>query len=122
MYSYLQNGLLINRDNYAGIIEKYGEIVATSNNGLCYVLKKKEDHHMKVSLAVMSMFGFRYVQTVDLKEKYQDIRSRCDDNQTWFDKDMNNFEDMSNLPLEFVINDELGFVVQINSAKEDNLS
>ena len=35
---------------------------------------------------------------------------------------MDNFADMSNLKLEFSINDELGFVVEIKRAQEDDES
>ena len=39
-YVYTQNGLLINRVNFADVVKKYGEPVSTSSNGLNFILKK----------------------------------------------------------------------------------
>jgi hypothetical protein len=39
-YVYTQNGLLVNRVNFTDLVNKYGEPVATSSNGLNFILKK----------------------------------------------------------------------------------
>jgi len=39
-YVYTQNGLLINRVDFKDLVNKYGEPVATSSNGLNFILKK----------------------------------------------------------------------------------
>jgi len=92
-YSYTQNGILINRHQFDKEIANYGPITSTSNSGLCYICKKSfaqiqdGDHAKKfgeINLAVMSMFGFRYVKTIDLFEKYRNISQKMNIH-TWLD-------------------------------------
>ena len=42
-YVYSENGILLNRINFANITEKYGKIIAMSNNGLNLILSKSRN-------------------------------------------------------------------------------
>ena len=60
----------------------------------------------------MSMFGFRYIKTIDLFEKYKEIYKR----HTWFD-DAIQQKSYHNMSFDFCINDELDIVIQIKYVK-----
>ena len=81
----------MNRYKFDKEINKYGSIISTSNNGLSFICKKNiaqeeqdEIKYGEVHLTVMSMFGFRYIKTIDIFEKYKEISSKLNIH-TWFD-------------------------------------
>lgn len=87
-YVYTQDGLMINRVNFKNLVDKYGDPLATSGNGLNFVFKKEYDYdtiHMKdlqkkmftISIMNMSIFGLIHVKNVDLIEEIKKQHKDC---------------------------------------------
>jgi len=47
-YVYLENGILINRIDYSKWVEDYGEPIATSENGLNFIFKKRNNTEISI--------------------------------------------------------------------------
>lgn len=86
-YVYTQDGLLINRVDFAALTHKYGKPIAGSNNGLNFIFKHvdqrknlRDDYKDReklykrmftVSVMTMSIFGINHVKDINLLEEIQ---------------------------------------------------
>ena len=72
LYVYSQNGLLSNRVEYSDLVDKYGEIAATSNSGQSFVFYQKPD----VTIFKLSIFGLHPVQKFSLKTELEELKTQ----------------------------------------------
>lgn len=63
-YLYQENGLLVNRKDFTKDIKEYGEIVATSHDGLTYIFKKKNKPDF--SILELGFSGFKFIKKIDI--------------------------------------------------------
>ena len=47
-YTYKENGVLVNRVDYSSWVEEFGEPIATSENGLNFIFKKKTSYTINI--------------------------------------------------------------------------
>lgn len=75
-YTYSENGLLVNRYEYANWVVKYGEPIAASDDGQNFIFKKKR----KSTLTVIHLDERElvYVKNIDISKEIAAYVEQCD--------------------------------------------
>jgi len=63
-YVYRENGILVNRIDYSHWVEEYGEPVATSENGLNFIFKKKTKNI--ISIIHLDEVNLTHIKSFDI--------------------------------------------------------
>ena len=70
-YVYKENGILVNRIDYSDWVEEFGEPVATSENGLNFLFKKKNS--FEVSIIHFDEQCLTHIKTFDIMKQVRDF-------------------------------------------------
>lgn len=112
LYVYSQNGLLSNRVEYSDLVDKYGEMLATSNSGKSFIFYQKPE----VTIFKLSIFGLHPVQTFSLKTELEELKSQKPSTEGI---DVDDF--LRNEEMNFQINDEFDVCLLVKLENEQRL-
>lgn len=112
LYVYSQNGLLSNRVEYSDLVDKYGEMLATSNSGQSFIFYQKPE----VTIFKLSIFGLHPVQKFSLKTEIEELKSQKPATEAIDVDDLLRNDDVS-----FQVNDEFDVCLLIKLENEPRL-
>ena len=78
-YTFSQRGLLRNRVNFSKDVKKYGEPVAVSENGLNFILKRKDaksNNELQLAIFHLTEYDFVKIKDFTLNDVFHSLQKR----------------------------------------------
>ena len=116
IYMYLENGVIAARYDYSIFKHKYGEIVATSSDGLNFIFKKKSKN--QISYITLDINGLKFNKSIDsaqlLKTYIKSHHKHLSENhQRLF------FHNPINCTFRFQVNNDRGILIEITKKENE---